>query len=74
MIESLNSQLRKKIKQKGSFPTEESALKMCYLAIHLISKKWTGRLKGWDLALQQFAIHFEGRLTMKDLNNIRLAN
>jgi putative transposase len=74
MIESLNSQLRKKIKQKGSFPTEESALKMCDLAIHLISKKWTGRLKGWDLALQQLAIHFEGRLTMKDLNNIRLAN
>ena len=39
---------------------------MHYLAIHLILKKWMGRLKDWDLALQQFAIHFEGRLTMKD--------
>mgnify|MGYP000008786317 CR=1 FL=1 len=73
-IESLNSQIRKAVKVKGGFPTDDAALKVCYLAIQKASKNWSRSIQNWDLALQQFAIHFEGRLTMNDINNSRLAD
>jgi putative transposase len=63
-IESLNRQLRKVLKTRGHFPSDESALKLLWLALDKASKKWTMPIKQWDLARQQLAIHFEGRLSL----------
>ena len=61
-IESVNMGLRKIIKNRGSFPTDEAALKLMYLALQNISRKWTMPIKNWKAALNRFAIVFEGRL------------
>ena len=63
-IEALNRQLRKSLKPKGHFPSDDAVLKVLYLALLNAEKKWTMPLKRWDLALQQFDIHFEGRLAL----------
>jgi putative transposase len=55
-VESLNTSLRKVIKTRGSFPTQESAMKRLYLALEHIAKKWTKPVKDWKAALQRFAI------------------
>ena len=55
-IESLNMSLRKVIKTRGSFPTQEAAFKLLYLALEHIAKKWTMPVKDWKAALQRFAI------------------
>ena len=49
IIEGFNRQLRKVTKSKSVFPTDDSLLKMLYLAMIDITKKWTGRRKDWDL-------------------------
>src|SRR3984885_9805188 len=61
-IESLNFVLRKTIKSKGHFPNDEAATKLLYLALRNAQKKWKVPPKTWKMALNQFAIHFEGRL------------
>ena len=61
-IESLNRSLRKVSKNRGSFPNDESASKLLYLALSNISKKWTMPIRLWKQALNQFAILFPGRL------------
>ena len=61
-IESLNFSLRKVTKARGHFPNDEAALKLVYLAIRNMEKKWTRQPQYWNLALNQFAIMFEGRL------------
>ena len=61
-IESLNSTLRKIIKNRRVFPSEEAATKLLYLALQNIAKKWTRPIKNWRKALNQFAILFDGRL------------
>lgn len=58
-IESLNSVLRRTINNKASFPSDEAALKMLYLAIQRAMKKWTLPVRNWGLAMNQFAIRFE---------------
>jgi putative transposase len=60
-IEALNWQLRKAIKTKGSFPTEQSAVKLIYLAISNAVPQWT-RTRGWTKAMLAFEIQFGGRL------------
>jgi putative transposase len=55
-VESLNMSLRKVIKTRGSFPTEEAALKLLYLGLTHIAKKWTMPVQDWKAALQRFAI------------------
>ena len=60
-IESLNRSLRKVIKTKGAFPTDASIMKIFYLALENISRKWTMPIRTWKAALNQFAIKFEGR-------------
>ena len=62
-IESLNRSLRKVIKTKAVFPDEESVLKLMYLAMHNISKRWTRPIKDWKAALSHFAILFPERFT-----------
>ena len=61
-IESLNYQLRKIIKSKGHFPSDEAATKLLFLALRNAEKKWHQAPKLWKSTLNQFAIHFEGRL------------
>ncbi len=61
-IESLNYTLRKIIKTKGHFPTDDAATKLLFLALRNAEKKWSTSPKMWKSALNQFAIHFEGRL------------
>jgi transposase-like protein len=60
-IEALNRQLRKAIKTKGSFPTEDAARKLVYLAIHNTVPQWT-RTRGWTKAMLAFKIQFGDRL------------
>jgi putative transposase len=60
-IESVNDGLRRVIKNRGSFPNDEAALKLLYLGLQNLSQKWTMPVKDWRAALNQFAILFEGR-------------
>ena len=61
-IEGFNRQLRKVTKSKSVFPTDDSLLKMLYLAMRDITKKWTGRRQDWSKIYAQLAIFFEERL------------
>jgi putative transposase len=61
-IESVNMTLRKVLRNHRNFPTDESAIKVIFLALQNISKKWTMPIRDWKRALNCFAIHFEGRL------------
>ncbi len=61
-IEAVHRQFRKLTKTKGGFPNEDSLLKLLYLGVQNASKKWTMPIQGWNIALSQLAIFFEGRL------------
>ena len=61
-IASLNSSIRKIIKTRRAFPSDEAALKLIYLALQNIAKRWTMPIKSWKAALNQFAIRYEDRL------------
>lgn len=58
-IESLNSVIRKAIRKRKVFPTDDSALKVVFLAAGQASKKWTKPIKDWKSALSRFMIEFE---------------
>ncbi len=62
IIESLNRTLRKSVKNRGQFSTEDSLMKVLYLAIKGVSKKWTIPVRDWKQALNQFSIMFADRL------------
>ena len=61
-IESVNMSLRKITKNRGSFPSDEALLKLFYLALRNISKKWTMPIRDWKAALTRFTIQFEDRM------------
>jgi len=61
-IENFNRQLRKVTKAKSVFPTDESLLKMLYLAMMDITKKWTGRRKDWGQIHSQLEIYFADKI------------
>lgn len=61
-IESLNMTLRKVMKNKRVFPSDEAAFKQIYLALQNISRKWTMPIQNWKPALARFMIEFEGRI------------
>lgn len=61
-IEALNRQLRKIIKSRGHFPSDQAASKLLYLALTYAKKNWGRPFIQWGQALNQFAIYFEGRL------------
>ena len=61
-IESVNMSLRKITKNRGSFPSDEALLKLFYLALRNISKKWTMPIRDWKAALTRFTIQFEDRI------------
>jgi len=69
-IESLNMSLRKIIKCRASFPNEEAAFKLLYLALQKAAKKWTMPIPNWSRAMNQFAILYAGRLPMLGDNSL----
>lgn len=60
-VESLHMTLRKVTKNRGSFPSQEAAIKLLYLALHNVSKKWD-TVQGWRQALRQFTIRWPDRI------------
>ena len=61
-IESLNSVIRKSVKTRKVFPSDDAALKVVFLAIEAASKKWTMPIRNWKPALNRFMIEFEEQL------------
>ncbi len=68
-IESLNMGMRKVIKTRASFPNDEAAFKLLYLALRNIAKKWTMPIRNWSQAMQAFSIIFESRVPTLDGNS-----
>lgn len=60
-LEGVNRQLRKIIKNRGSFPNDEAAFKLLYLAVRNIVRDWTMPPREWRVAMNQFAILFGDR-------------
>ena len=63
-IESLNASLRKITKTRRSFPTDDSVMKILYLALHQISKKWTMPIRDWKAAMSQFMTMYSDRVSL----------
>jgi putative transposase len=62
-IEALNSKLRRAIRARGHFPTDEAAVKLLFLVLNRSEKEWTMPAREWSLAKAQFAILFGERFT-----------
>ncbi len=62
-IESFHSRVKKVARTKGSFPSDEALLKILYLATMDVSRKWTQKLKTWNLVISQLGIYFGERVT-----------
>ncbi len=63
-IESLNASLRKVTRTRRSFPNDESVMKVLYLALHEITRKWTMPIRDWKQAMSQFMILFGERASL----------
>ena len=64
-IESLHMQVRKIIKTRGHFPTDEAAGKLIYLALRNIEKKWKNVSSAWNAAMTHFAVLFGDRFNLE---------
>jgi putative transposase len=62
-IESLNSSLRKSVRLRGHFPTDEAVTKLLYLALREVSRGWKMPPREWNIAKTQFAVMFGDRFT-----------
>ncbi len=60
-IESLHSQVRKAIRGRGHFPSDEAATKLIWLVLRNVQEKWVRPPIAWHKAMSQFAIHFQDR-------------
>ncbi len=65
-IESLHSQVRKAVRNRGHFPSDKAATKLIYLALRNIEAKWKKPPIPWHQAKAQFAIHFADRFVVTD--------
>jgi len=61
-VEGFHRQVRKVTKTKGAFPNDMALLKLIYLTVENISKKWTQPLQNWSLTVQQLSIKFGERM------------
>ncbi|MNX03158.1 Transposase, Mutator family [compost metagenome] len=61
-IEGVHRQIRKITKTKGAFPSEQTLMKLMYLVIQNISKKWTMPIHNWGMALSQLYVKFGDRI------------
>lgn len=62
-IEALNSKLRRAVRARGHFPSDEAALKLLFLVLNRTEKEWTMPAREWTMAKAQFAIQFGERFT-----------
>jgi len=62
-IEALNAKLRRAVRARGHFPTDEAALKLLFLVLNRAAKEWRMPAREWSAAKAQFAILFEDRFT-----------
>jgi len=62
IIESLHRQYRKTTKSKSTFPNDDALLKSLFLATRDIDKKWTGRIREWNMVISQLEIIFSERV------------
>ena len=62
-IEALNAKLRRAVRARGHFPTDEAALKLLFLVLHRTEKEWTMPPREWSMAKAQFAVLFGERFT-----------
>jgi putative transposase len=62
-IEALNSKLRRAVRARGHFPTDEAALKLLYLVLNRTEKEWTMPPREWSMAKAQMAVLFGERFT-----------
>ena len=65
-LESVHARLRKIIKTRGHFPTDEAATKLIWLALRNITAAWARPTPTWKAAMNQFAILFEDRFATRD--------
>ena len=63
-IEALNAKLRRAVRARGHFPTDEAALKLLFLVLSLTQKEWKMPAREWVMAKAQLAIIFEGRFRL----------
>jgi putative transposase len=63
-IEALNAKLRRAVRSRGHFPTDESAIKLLFLVLNLAQKEWKMPPREWVMAKAQFAILFEERFRL----------
>jgi transposase-like protein len=61
-IESLNSVVRKAVRKRKLFPTDDSAMKIIYVTIRKASKNWAMPIQNSNLAMNRFMIEIEDRL------------
>jgi transposase-like protein len=64
-LESVHARLRKIIKTRGHFPSDEAATKLIWLALRNITAAWSQPANYWHLAMNQFAILYEERFTQR---------
>jgi putative transposase len=62
-IEALNAKLRRAVRARGHFPTDEAAIKLLFLVLHRAEKAWIMPPREWTMAKAQFAILFGERFT-----------
>jgi putative transposase len=63
-IEALNAKLRRAVRTRGHFPTDDSAQKLLFLVLHLAEKDWRMPPREWAQARAQFAILFDDRFKL----------
>jgi len=66
-IESLNMTFRKVIKNRAAFPNDDAVIKLLYLALKNIQKKWTMPIRDWGMAINQFAILYGERVPVNQI-------
>jgi putative transposase len=62
-IEAVNAKLRRAVRARGHFPTDDAALKLLFLVLNRAAKEWKMPAREWTAAKAQFAILFEDRFT-----------
>ena len=65
-IESLNAQVRKAVRVRGHFPSEEAATKLIWLVLRNVQARWKNPPISWHAAKAQLAIQFEERFLLTD--------
>ena len=63
-MKSLNAKLRRAVRTRGHFPTDDSAIKLLFLVLNMAAKEWKMPAREWTMAKAQFAILFEGRFVI----------